>query len=193
MNKVYFLAILFIGLSFSLAAQEHHKEHQEGTHHEKPSTDKHHEQEKTKHFRVGFGMFHTYIGTTTTEGEQTIIVPSVGLDIEYWINHHWGLGFHNDLEIESFIIEENHEETIIKEYPTLVTFDALWHPWKGLVLVAGFGIEFERQENLQVARLGLEYEIEFGHHWDVFPTVFYDSRKDAHNTFSVGLGIGKRF
>jgi len=186
MNHLYILAVLLVAFLLPLSAQEHvsHTESKHANH------DKH---EKINHFRVGVAISHTYIGTTTIQGKQTIIVPSLGLDLEYWFNHKWGVGFHNDLEIESFILEENNEEIVEKNYPALVTFDALWRPWKGLVLLAGFGAEFEKSENLQVARLGVEYEIEFGNHWDVFPTIFYDNRKDAHNTFSVGIGLGKHF
>src|SRR5690606_37484754 len=52
-----------------------------------------------KHFRVSAMLYHTYIGTHTTEGREILIVPSVGLDLEYWFNEKWGIGSHNDLEL----------------------------------------------------------------------------------------------
>ena len=61
------------------------------------------------------------------------------------------------------------------------------------MVLAGPGIELEKEENFYVVRTGLEYELELGSHWDVSPTIFYDSRIDAYDTFSIGIGIGKHF
>jgi hypothetical protein len=171
----------FLLPSFQLSAQdqpEHHKE--PGAH-------------DSGHMRVSAVIYHTYIGTRTSEGKDMLIVPSLGLDVEYWFSEKWGIGSHNDLELISFEVERGESLTLEREAPLLLTVDALWKPWKGLVLLAGPGVEFEREENLFVVRGGLEYELELGSHWDVAPTVFYDSRKDAYDTFSVGIGIGKRF
>lgn len=151
------------------------------------------EEHEFKNFRIGAVMYHTYIGTKTLEGKDVLIMPSVGLDVEYWLNEKWGIGSHNDLEHTSFIVKHGDAEILERETPLLLTVDALWKPWKGLVLLAGPGIELEKEENLLVFRGGLEYEIEIGSHWDVAPTIFYDSRVDAYDTFSIGIGIGKRF
>lgn len=146
-----------------------------------------------KHWRVGAMMYHTYIGTHTSEGTGMLIVPSLGLDLEYWFNDTWGIGSHNDIELISFEVERGRENFLRRETPLLFTLDALWKPWKGLVLLAGPGIEVEPNENLFVFRAGLEYEIEFGSHWDIAPTIFYDNRAKAYDTFSMGIGIGRRF
>ncbi|MCG1037767.1 hypothetical protein [Polaribacter sargassicola] len=129
----------------------------------------------------------------TNEGNKTVIVPSIGLDLEYWVNEEWGFGFHNDLELETFEVEKEHQLYIEKEYPVVFTFDGLWKFHKEWVLVLGSGIELENKETLFVIRTGIEYEIEFGNHWDVSPTVFYDHRINHFNTWSLGIGIGKRF
>jgi hypothetical protein len=179
-NKVY-ISAAFLFFTLELSAQEQQvQSHSEG-------------HGEFKHFRGSVVLYHTYIGTRTTEGKDLLIVPSVGLDLEYWFNHKWGIGSHNDLELISFEVEEEEGTFLERETPVLLTLDALWKPWKGLVLLAGPGIELEKEENLFVLRTGLEYELELGSHWDVAPTIFYDSRIDAYDTFSVGLGIGKRF
>ena len=59
--------------------------------------------------------------------------------------------------------------------------------------MAGIGVEIEERENLFVLRAGVEYEIEMKDHWDVAPAVFYDNRLRAYDTFTLGIGIGKRF
>ncbi|WP_299060413.1 hypothetical protein [uncultured Polaribacter sp.] len=151
------------------------------------------DQEHFKHFRISPIISHTFIPVSTNEGDETVIVPSFGLDLEYWITKKWGFGFHNDIELETFEIEREHQLFVEKEYPIVLTFDALYKFKENWIFVAGTGVEFEKNENLFVIRTGLEYEVEFGKHWDVAPTVFYDYRSNNTGTFSIGIGIGKRF
>ena len=106
------------------------------------------------------------------------------------LNHDWGLGLHNDLELLQFEIVDRDEIMIEREFPILLTLDALWKPVGGLVFFGGPGIELERTENYYVLRLGAEYEFAISPNWDMSPIAFYDLRKDAYNTFSVGLSIG---
>ncbi|WP_152287511.1 hypothetical protein [Flavicella marina] len=151
-------------------------------------------EEKCRHFRISPVLSHTYIPTATSAGTETIIVPSIGLDLEYWFNRKWGIGLHNDLELFNYEIEKaDHELAVVREYPVVVTLDALAKVYKDLVLVFGAGVEFEKNENLFIVRTGLEYEIEFAECWDLAPTFFYDYRHEHFGTWSVGIGIGRRF
>jgi len=170
------IAIAFVMLSLNLTAQEKEKE--------KPC----------KHFRISPVLSHTYIPTATSEGTQTIIVPSIGLDLEYWFSHKFGIGLHNDLELFNYEIEKPGDElSIEREYPVVVTLDALTKVYKDLVVVLGAGVEFEKNQNLYIVRAGLEYEIEFAENWDLAPTFFYDYRHKEFGTWSMGIGIGRRF
>ena len=143
------------------------------------------------HFRVAAFISHTFI-PGVAEG-QRVAIPSYGLDIEYWWSHKLGVGLHNDLELETFIIDAGREEFLEREYPLVSSLDLLYRPWKGLVVQAGPGVEIDRNRSFFLLRVGLEYEIELGHHWDLYPTLFYDVREDAYTTLSLGLGVGKRF
>ena len=167
---------MFVLTSVIVTSQEHENEHG-----------------NFKHFRISPVISHTFIPTNTSEGDKTVIVPTFGLDLEYWVNEKWGFGFHNDLELETFEIEKEHELFVEKEFPLVLTFDALYKFKKHFVLVVGTGIEFEKNEDLFIIRAGLEYEVEFGNHWDVSPTVIYDHRSNSSSTWGIGIGIGKRF
>lgn len=151
------------------------------------------QEEHFKHFRISPVLSHTYIPTSTSEGDKVVIVPSLGLDLEYWVNEKWGFGLHNDLELETFEVEKEHELFIEKEFPVVLTFDALYKFHENWVLVLGTGVELEKQENLFIIRTGIEYEVEIGNHWDVSPTILYDYRAHNFGTWAVGIGIGKRF
>jgi hypothetical protein len=75
----------------------------------------------------------------------------------------------------------------------VVTFDGLAKVYKELVFVFGAGIEFEKNKNLFIVRAGFEYEIEFAEHWDLSPMLMYDYRKDEFATWSMGIGVGRKF
>jgi hypothetical protein len=152
------------------------------------------EKDECKHFRVSPVISHTYIPTATSEGTKTIIVPSIGLDLEYWFSKKYGIGLHNDLELFNYEIEKpGKEPSIEREYPVVVTLDGLAKVYEDLVVVLGAGIEFEKNKNLYIVRAGLEYEIEFAENWDLAPTFFYDYRHKEFGTWSVGIGVGRRF
>jgi hypothetical protein len=153
----------------------------------------HHKEEVHPHYRIAALIGHTLI--PAEDAGENFFIPSWGLDVEYWFNQKWGLGLHSDLEIETFVILSNNAEgeELERLSPLVLTLDALYKPWKGLVLQVGPGIEFERSENFALLRLGIEYEFEIHDHWDIAPTFFYDSRLDEYQTWSFALGIGKRF
>lgn len=143
-------------------------------------------------FRVASFISHTLI--PTPHNESHAFIPSWGIDLEYWPGARFGIGLHNDIELETFFIEGAEEELIEREYPIVSTLDALYKLAGGLVLVAGAGYEFEKNDNFFILRLGVEYEIEIGHHWDVFGTFSYDTSTGERNyhTYTFGLGFGKR-
>ena len=143
------------------------------------------------YFRAAVLIGHTFIPMGPSP--DRLAVPSWGLDLEYWFNHKWGAGLHNDLEIETFLVEhEGHEEVLTREYPLVITLDALYKPWKQLVLLAGPGWEFEPNEDFFLIRSGVEYEFELGHGWDLSPAFVYDTRQGAYDTWTISLGVGKR-
>jgi len=147
--------------------------------------------EEFKHFRISPLIGHTFI--QLREDASNTPVASWGLDLEYWINHTWGIGLHNDFEIESFLVEQTDMELIERKFPLVITLDALYNPWRELVIVLGPGIEFDPGKSFSVFRIGLEYEFQMHNHWDFSPIFFYDTRINGFDTWSVAVGVGKRF
>lgn len=143
------------------------------------------------HFRFASFISHTFIPGLSDGGR--IAIPSYGVDLEYWLNNHWGIGLHNDIELETFIVERENNEFTERRFPVVTTLDLLYHHDSGVVFVIGPGLEFDIHEKFMLFRVGIEYELELEHHWDLYPTIFYDMRADAFTTFSFGLGVGKRF
>ena len=178
-RQIMILAVAILAVQVTLFAQH-------------PDGHIEHSDEHFRPFRVAVLVGHTVI--PAEYAGKKVYVPSWGLDLEYWISPGWGVGLHNDVELESFVVQHsNGDEEIERHSPVVMTLDALFKPWKGLVLQLGPGIEFERSENYAVLRAGIEYEFEFGDGWDIAPTIFYDTRFDAYQTWSFALGVGKRF
>jgi hypothetical protein len=189
--RIITFTIVFLLFGCSLQAQVHEKKHTTAHDSTRTTPKVIHRHSFFPHFRAAAFISHTFI-SGVVEGSR-VAIPSYGLDLEYWFDEKLGIGLHNDLELETFIVEQNREEYLEREYPVVSSLDLLYRPLKGLVLQIGPGIEIDRNQSFFLFRLGLEYEVELGHHWDLYPTVFYDAREDSYSTLSVGLGVGKRF
>lgn len=144
------------------------------------------------HFRFAGLLGQTFIQTAFSESKSTVM-SSLGLDVEYWFNERIAIGLHNDMEIATFLIETGDGEVQERKFPLVLTLDAVYKLPIGLVFNLGPGCEIEPHENFFLIRTGLEYEIELRHHWDLSPTLFYDTRFEANDTWSFAIGVGKRF
>lgn len=170
------LIILFALTAFNtMTAQEHTKE----------------EHTSGKGLRIAAVIGHTYINSDGADGN--LYIPSFGLDIDYWFNHKWGIGFHNDVEIENFVVVINDTEEIKRVNPLVFTIDALYHLGNGFVISIGPGVEMEKNESFFLGRVGLEYEYNIGHTFYIMPTIFHDQRFDGFSTTTIGIGVGHFF
>ncbi len=185
--KYFFLTLSLLLLTGGLFAQ-HESTHASGEKMEGHRHSVHHPK-----FRVASFISHTLI--PTPHNQSHVFIPSLGIDLEYWPGGKFGIGLHNDIELETFFVEGPEEELVEREYPMVSTLDVLYKPFGGLVLVAGGGYELVKGDDFFVVRLGAEYEIEMANHWDVFLTFAYDASTGDRNyhTYTFGLGFGKRF
>lgn len=152
-----------------------------------------HTEEKVKHshWRISPFIGHTFVALE--KGGKHTPIASWALDIEYWWQENMGIGLHNDLEVESFIIEDEEGEVIERHFPVVVSLDFLFKPWKKLVVYAGPGVEFDSNKNFGLIRLGVEYEFMVNERMDIAPTFFHDTRFNAFDTWTIALGVGWGF
>ena len=141
--------------------------------------------------RIAGVIGHTYINSDGMDGD--LYIPSWGLDVDYWFNHKWGIGLHNDVEIENFVVVRNDTEIIERVNPLVFTLDALYHLGNGFVISIGPGVELEKNESFFLVRIGLEYEYDIGKNFYMMPTLFHDQRFDGFSTTTIGLGVGHNF
>jgi hypothetical protein len=165
------------------------------THVQAQEDEKHQEYEQFKHHRLALVISHTHVPKAfqSSTGSNTVIVPSWGLNYEYWLNRKFAIGLHSDMEIASYIIEDENGQELERTRPVIVALVGIYNPWRGLELLAGFGREFEEHHKFWVYRLGVEYEIEIGHNWDIAPGLVFDIKENLYDSWTIGLGVGKRF
>ena len=158
------------------------------------STDDHENVEFPGHrFSIMIGHTHVPKGINAVNNKTSMIVPSWGLNYEFWINHKWAIGLHNDMEISTYVIDEGHGSEIERERPLVASLVAIFKPHHLIPIVGGIGREFEKHQNVWVFRLGVEFEIEMGSYWDLSPALVYDIKVSVYDSWTIGLTVGKRF
>jgi hypothetical protein len=140
-------------------------------------------------FRIVGIIGHTLVNS---EGLDNVFVPSWGLDVEYWFNTKWGIGLHNDVEIETFVIKNADNNEIERVNPVVLTLDVLYQFGNGFVVTLGPGVELEREESYYLFRVGVEYEKDISKQFYLIPNLFLDQRFDGYHTWNIGVGIGMR-
>ena len=156
----------------------------------------HHETEEFKHFVAAFSIGHGFIPQANSSNSSFVIIPTVGLDFQYWLNPKWGIALKSDLEIANYTVEGDDalETEIFRETPIIISIPIFYSPWDNeLRFMAGPGIEFEENENFSILRLGVGYEFELGNDWGFSPEFIYDLKSGTINSFTIAFGVGKRF
>ena len=157
------------------------------------------ESAEKKRSRVMIAIGHTIVGQgINDQGKRSwLSLPSWMIDYDYSLSKKWTIGLHNDLITESFKVEGYflHEETteIERSFPVASVVATTFKPGKHAVYSLGVGGEFSSTGNYFMTRLGFEYEFELPGEWELAPTITYDIKWNAYDSFNVGLGIGKRF
>lgn len=171
--------------------QEHEHESDQGQ--EKEQSDQ--EIHEFKNWRIGIGFGQSYLpaGDHTTDKVAILVIPTIGLDIQYWFNPKFGIALKNELEIISYVIDVDQENEIEREYPLITVLVAMYKLKKGPSFYLGAGIEYEQNKNFYIAKAGIEYELELGNHWDVTPEFYYFNKDGDFGGIGVAVTFGKRF
>ena len=145
---IFLLATLFSsGLAFSQELEQELKE-----------------QEEFKHHVFSIIIGHTFIpkGFNDNTKDASLIVPSWGLNYTYRFNEKWAIALHNDMEIATYVIENDEGVDLKRENPIIVSLVGAYKVIKYTHLIAGFGREFETHESFWVFRKDPQVQVILG-------------------------------
>jgi len=174
MKKIAFL--FFLSSVFSvLTAQETHQNHPKKTH-----------QLENKNC---VGLF---VGNTSLV-QSGFHLPTVGVEYFREFNHYFGLGIISEFELGTHIIQKSDEDVIIseveRESAILILPTACIRVHKGLLFKIGYGIEFEKNHNLGLLKVGFDLVLKLQDpNWRVVPSVSWD-----HTKYFDGVVYGVTF
>lgn len=172
-----FLLLLLTGLSYG-QEEEQHEEH------------------FSRH-GLSFTISHAYISQGIIDGEREwLSAPAFGLNYNFRLSEKWILGLHNDIIIESFIVENprESEDILEREFPVSNILVTSYEILKSWYFSVGAGVEWERNENFGLIRIGTEYGMELQKKGlEVVFSFNYDALIDGYDSFNFGLGISKQF
>jgi len=153
------------------------------------------EEQKEKRHSIAVLISHTQISEAVEgEGKKNISVPSWGIDYNFELTERWAIGLHNDIIVESFVIENNEGTEIERSSPFATAIVGMFKPIKNFSLVLGAGGEFSKEENLFLIKAGAEYSHLILHdNWEIIASFSNDFKFDAYNSWSLGFGIGRKF
>ena len=150
----------------------------------------------TKRSRVALGIGHMHVSNGLNDSGQRewTILPMWVLDYDYSMNNRWTIGIHNDLVTETFKVEgHDGSPEIERSRPFSSLLGIGFKPGSHAVYSMGFGWEFSHTGNFFMTRLGFEYAIEIPGEWELTPGLTYDRKWNAYDSFSIALGVGRKF
>jgi hypothetical protein len=174
----------FIALLGYNAQAQHHEtavNHVENHHH---LADPHHHRHPV---RVAVLLGHGMVPEVGSEG--IFFVPTWGVDVDYHLSDNWSLGWHSDIELENYVIENADGEILELQTPLVTTFDVFYRLNHNVLFGVGPGMTKENGEWKSLVRVGIEGEVPMNDRWEWTPTVYVDQRFDGHRVFTVALGV----
>ncbi len=181
MNKQYFLIVigLFLLIFYSPVYSQDHSEHSE---------------EAFKRHRISFIWGNTLVpaGKNAHNEDSEVFFPTWGLTYEYILSHRFAIGWVNELEMTSYAVEHGNEAILEREYPFISSIVLIYEPFKGVILHAGPGYEFERNESFFIMKMGADYIFLLPKDFDIGFGFSYDIKNNLYDAWTFGLTLGKR-
>ena len=103
------------------------------------------------------------------------------------------LGLNNELELQHYVIVDNENHQITRNYIYVVTGLVFIRPFNRFSLFFGAGHEFTGLQNYTVLKCGMEFAFELSDGWDLVPEISVDKVGNLYIAYTFGLSIGKEF
>ena len=138
---------------------------------------------------------NSYITNYVRDNKNALIlVPTFGINYDYFIRTNWGIGVHTDIIVQQYKIERHDNQAeVIRDNPVAVCGMLSYKFLPRFKLTGGYGVELEKNENINLFRLGIEYGIPLRDKWELGFTFEYDHKIKAYSSFMTGIIFTKIF
>ncbi len=180
------LSVLFI--STTLLAQHSEEKLENSSHNEGTHTVSH----GKNMIAIDYGIDHIKEGVKHGDAidEEGHWVSSIGVDYFRKVSEKWEVGVKFDVQLGHYIIP--HKENLERENAFIVLAVGSYKVLPKWAVFAGTGVEFEKNENLGVVRVGTDYSFHLAEGWAV-PVGFFWDIKDGYDVYAFTVGIAKHF
>ncbi len=152
------------------------------------------EKERAEHspkIRGAVMMANSHIPKATEGGKAVAVIPTWGIDVDYYFHHRWSVALQLDIKMQSFEVEEN--GTFLKRsYPLSVTPVLHYHLRRHWSFYAGPGYEFETSKNLFITKIGSEYSFEISENFEIALNLIYENRQEVYDGWTFGIAFNKK-
>ena len=152
-----------------------------------------HEPDFSRHqitFVVGYSWVPNSI--ETAGGSETIVIPTLGAEYNYWFTHKLSLKVINELELSRYFVEQSEGNLLEREFKYIIAATAFYEPLKHIGVFAGPGYEYEVHKSFPVVKAGFEIFKNIEHIW-AFGLSFSTTINEEYITYSSGLFVAKKF
>ena len=184
------LLLIVLAFPFLINAQEEHNEHNEHV-----VNTEHAEHGEFKHWQISATMSQSYIPSLHTEEGETSaqFIPTNGIEVMYAFNHKFFAKWINEIEFQNYTVKGRDGEHRVRENALLTALVLGYEVYDHLGVFAGVGYEFEKNEDLWVTRMGVEYSFNLPGNWAIAPALVFDYKKESHTAYTFSLSVGKKF
>jgi hypothetical protein len=158
---------------------------------EKKETEKEEALKGTHRLSLVLGHSHLSEGIQDNGKKGWKVVPSWGIDYDYWISNHWAIGLQTDMMVETFEVEDHDNIVIERSRPIAIVAAGIFKPGEHVSFIAGMGGEFAEEGNYTLTRVGIETGWSLKNNWEFGISLLYDIKWNAYDTYVLGFGISK--
>ena len=142
--------------------------------------------------KISLVVANSLITNSAENINKLLIVPTFGFNYDYWWNSKWGIGLHSDIVLQQYKVERHDNQNLLaRENPIALCAIVSYEPFPRWILMGGYGIELEKNENINLFRFGLEYGIPLKDHWELGFSIEYDHKINTYSSIMFGVAFSK--
>jgi hypothetical protein len=136
-------------------------------------------------------MANSHVPQAIEGNFKGVIIPTWGLDVDYFFHKHWSAALQGDIKLQSFEIEEEHA-FLERTNPIALVGVLHYHFVKHWSIYAGPGIELDKTKNLLMMRFGSEYSFEINENFEIALNLNYENKLEVYDALTFGIAFNKK-